>query len=117
MPATIERIRKLEDAGVITGYHAEVDTKAMGLPLIAMVRFSGTGSQLAALARRVQKIPQVLRAYRMSGDTCFLAVIASASTDRLEKLLDEISSYGQATTSIVVSSPVPRRFVDRAVCS
>jgi Lrp/AsnC family leucine-responsive transcriptional regulator len=112
VPATIERIRKLEDAGVITGYHAQIDPKAIGLSLLAIVRFSGTGSQLAALARRSEKIPQIIRAYRMSGDTCFLAIVVAESTDQLEKVLDEISAYGQASTSIVVSTPVSHRHID-----
>lgn len=114
-PAAIERVRKLEDAGIITGYHAQVDTKALGLPRLAVVRFSGTGPQLSALARRVSHMPHVLRAYRMSGDTCFLAMIAALSTEHLQTLLDEISAYGQATTSIVVSTPVEMRLLESKI--
>jgi Lrp/AsnC family transcriptional regulator, leucine-responsive regulatory protein len=62
VPATIERIRKLEDSGVITGYHAQVDAKKLGLPILAVVRCRGTGTQLAALASRIDKIPRVIKA-------------------------------------------------------
>ena len=109
VPATIERIRKLEDAGIITGYYARVDAKRLGLPILAVVRCSGTGTQLTALARRVDKIPQIISAYRMSGDTCFLAIVVAESTEHLEKLLDEISVCAQASTSIVVSTPLAHR--------
>jgi Lrp/AsnC family transcriptional regulator, leucine-responsive regulatory protein len=64
--------------------------------------------QLTALARRVDKISQVICAYRMTGDTCFLAMVVAESTEHLEKLLDEISAYAQMSTSIVVSTPVVR---------
>jgi Lrp/AsnC family leucine-responsive transcriptional regulator len=69
----------------------------------------GTGTQLTALARRIDKIPQVVSAYRMSGDTCFLATLVAESTEHLEKLLTEISPCAQASTSIVVSTPLAHR--------
>jgi Lrp/AsnC family leucine-responsive transcriptional regulator len=109
VPATIERIRKLEDAGIITGYYARVDAKRLGLPILAILRCSGTGTQLTALARRVDKIPQIITAYRMSGDTCFLAIVVAESTEHLEKVLDEISACAQASTSIVASTPLAHR--------
>jgi Lrp/AsnC family leucine-responsive transcriptional regulator len=109
VPATIERIRKLEDTGIITCYHAQIDAKALGLPILAVIRCSGTGTQLTALASRIDKIPQVIKAYRMSGDTCFLAIVVAESTEHLEKLLNAMSAYVQASTSIVVSTPLAYR--------
>jgi DNA-binding Lrp family transcriptional regulator len=70
---------------------------------------TGTGTQITALASQIDKIPQVIKAYRMSGDTCFLAIVVAESTEHLEKLLNAMSAYVQASTSIVVSTPLAYR--------
>lgn len=115
MPSVVERVRKLEDAGIITGYRAQVDLGALGLPLIAVVRFHGTGRQMVEVVEVVKTMPEVVQAHRMTGDTCFLAVVAVRSTSHLEALVDRLSRYGETRTSLVVSTPVQGRRADRAM--
>lgn len=115
VPSVVERVRKLEDAGIITGYHAQVDLGALGLSLTAVVRFHGTGRQMVEIAEAVKTMPEVVQAHRMTGDTCFLAVVAVRSTAHLEALMDRLSRYGETRTSLVVSTPVAGRSADRAM--
>jgi Lrp/AsnC family leucine-responsive transcriptional regulator len=106
VPAVVERIRRLEEEGIITGYRATVSLAPLGRPLKAVVRFQGTGTQMTQIADAVKSMPEVIQAYRMTGDACFMAVVAVASTSHLEAFLDSVSRYGQTQTSIVVSEPV-----------
>lgn len=115
MPSVVERVRKFEDAGVITGYRAQVDLGTLGLSLTAVVRFSGTGRQMAEVAEAVKTMPEVVQAYRMTGDTCFLAVVVARSTTHLEALMDRFSRYGETHTSLVVSTPVAGRNAERVM--
>ncbi len=117
VPSVVERIRKFEDAGVITGYHAQVNLSTLGLPIKAVVRFQGTGTQMNEVAKVVQTMPEVTEAYRMTGDTCFMAIVHVPSVNHLEQLLDTMSRYGQTQTSIIVSTPVGKRFADEFVLS
>ena len=113
VPATVERVRKLEDKGVITGYGARIDLSTLDLPLKAVVRFQGTGTQMAQVAKAARDMPEVIQAFRMTGETCFMAVVAVASTSHLEAFLDSIGRYGQTQTSIVVSEPVERWSIEK----
>jgi Lrp/AsnC family transcriptional regulator, leucine-responsive regulatory protein len=115
VPSVVERVRKLEDVGIITGYRAQINLCALGLPLTAVVRFHGTGRQMTEVAEAVETISEVVRAHRMTGDTCFLAVVAVRSTAHLETLMDRLSRYGETRTSVIVSTPVEERRVDRTM--
>jgi Lrp/AsnC family transcriptional regulator, leucine-responsive regulatory protein len=115
VPSVTERIRKFEDAGIITGYHAKIDLSALGFPVQAVVRFQGTGKQMDEVAKVVKTMPEVVEAYRMTGDTCFMAVIRVSSMTHLEQFLDRMSPYGQTQTSIVVSTPLEIRFADEVL--
>jgi Lrp/AsnC family transcriptional regulator, leucine-responsive regulatory protein len=112
VPSVTERVRKFEDAGIITGYHAQVNLSTLGLPIKAVVRFQGTGTQMNEVAKIICNFPEVIEAHRMTGDTCFMTIISVASMAHLEQFLDRVSRYGQTQTSIIVSTPVERRFVD-----
>jgi Lrp/AsnC family transcriptional regulator, leucine-responsive regulatory protein len=111
VPSVVERIRKLEAAGIISGYHARVNLAALGRALKAVVRFSGTGSQMLEIAKAVQLMPEVIEAHRMTGDTCFIATVQVVSPKHLEQFLDRMSRYGQSQTSVIVSTPVEERLV------
>lgn len=115
VPSVVERVRKLEDADIITGYYAQVNLGALGSPLTAVVRFHGTGRQMTEVVEAVKTTPEVVQAYRMTGDTCFLAVVAVRSTNHLEALMDRLSRYGETHTSLVVSTPVEGYRVNRAL--
>jgi Lrp/AsnC family leucine-responsive transcriptional regulator len=110
-PAVIERVRKLEDAGVITGYRADIDTAKVGLPITAFVRMSITGVDYSHIIEVAEQSNEVLECHRGTGGDSFIMKIAVASVEHLQEVIDRLVPYGITTTTIVLSSPVKRRSV------
>jgi Lrp/AsnC family leucine-responsive transcriptional regulator len=108
-PAVAERLRRLEQTGVITGYRAEVDLQQLGYGLTAIVRVKPAPGRLKTVASLAQEIPEVVECHRITGEDCFFLRVALRSIDELGPLLDRFLDYGETTTSIVNASPVPRR--------
>ena len=108
-PAVTERVQRMREAGVIAGFRMELDPRALGLPVAAYVRIRPTPGQLSRVAELAQKIPQVVECHRITGEDCFLLKIHVAEVQLIEAILDRFLAYGQTTTSIVQSSPVPPR--------
>lgn len=113
-PAVIERVRKLEDAGVISGYRAEVDTARVGLPITAFVRMSITGVDYSHIIEVARSSNEVLECHRGTGGDSFIMKIAVSSVEHLQELIDKLTPYGITTTTIVLSSPVQRKVVTPA---
>jgi Lrp/AsnC family transcriptional regulator, leucine-responsive regulatory protein len=108
-PAVAERVQRLERAGVITGYRAEVDPKAIGYPIAAVVRVRPTTRQLQKIPELAREIPEVVDCHRITGEDCFFVKLHLRSMDDLEEILDRFIVLGQTTTSIIHSSPVTGR--------
>ncbi len=108
-PAVADRVRRLERAGVIAGYHAELDPGALGFPVSAVVRIRPSPGQLQRIPEVARETPEVAECHRITGDDCYLLRLHLRSIDDLEDILDRFTPYGLTTTSIVHSSPVPRR--------
>jgi Lrp/AsnC family leucine-responsive transcriptional regulator len=108
-PAVAERVQRLERAGVITGYHAAVDPKAIGYPIAAVVRVRPASRQLHRIPELAREVPEVVECYRITGEDCFFVKLHLRSMDDLEPILDRFVAFGQTTTSIVHSAPVSRR--------
>lgn len=108
-PAVAERVQRLERTGVITGYRAEVDAAALGLPLEAIIRVRPGPSQLRRIAEIAERTPEVVECLRITGEDCLLIRVHLRSIEQLEEVLDGFISFGQTTTSIVQSTPVPLR--------
>jgi Lrp/AsnC family leucine-responsive transcriptional regulator len=104
-----ERLARLEDAGVITGYHASIDPRALGFTVAAVVRVRPVIRQLHRIPEVAEAIPEVTECYRITGEDCFLLRLQLRSMDDLEGILDQFAPFGQTTTSIVHSAPVPPR--------
>ncbi len=111
-PAVIERVRKLEDAGIITGYRAEVDTSRVGLPIMAFIRMSISGVDYSRIVDVAQSSPEVLECHRGTGGDSFIMKVAVASVEHLQQVIDRLVPYGITTTTIVLSSPVKRRIIE-----
>lgn len=110
-PAVAERVRRLEEAAVITGYHATVDPSALGLTIGAFIRLStsgdrGDGGRVLSLARQ---LPEVLECYGITGTDSFLLKVAVESVPHLGRLLQQLETFGQLNTSIILTTIVPRR--------
>ena len=108
-PAVAERVQRLERAGVITGYHAAVDPKAVGYPIAAVVRVRPASRQLHRIPEVARELPEVVECYRITGEDCFFVKLHLRSMEDLEGILDRFVQYGQTTTSIVHSAPVSPR--------
>ena len=108
-PAVTERVQRLECAGVITGYHAEVDPQALGFPVTVMVRIRPAIRELQRIGKIADEIPQIVECYRMTGEDCFYFTMHLRAVAELEPILDRFTPYGQTTTSLIQSAPVPRR--------
>jgi len=108
-PAVADRVQRLERAGVITGYHAIVDPKAIGFPLAAVVRVRPASRQLHKIPEVAREIPEVVECYRITGEDCFFVKLHLRAMEDLEPILDRFVLYGQTTTSIVHSAPVGPR--------
>jgi Lrp/AsnC family transcriptional regulator, leucine-responsive regulatory protein len=108
-PAVAERVRRLEDAGVITGYRAEVAPAALGYPLSAIVRVRPAAQQLRKVAELAERTPEVVECHRITGEDCFLMRMHLHDIEHLEEVIDRFILFGQTTTSIMQSSPVDRR--------
>ncbi|GAB4065712.1 Lrp/AsnC family transcriptional regulator [Angustibacter speluncae] len=110
-PAVRDRVRRLEESGVIRGYRLDVDPAAVGLPVAAWVRVRPGPGQLPKIADLAAATPQVSECHRVSGEDCFLIKVHVPRIEDLEAVLDRFLVHGQTTTSFVVSTPVPARTV------
>ena len=108
-PAVTERVRRLEEAGVIRGYRLELNPAALGLPIAAYVRIRPNPGQLPRVAELAQRIPEVVECHRVTGEDCFVLKVHIPAIEQLDRLLDSFLMYGSTTTSIIQSSPVPLR--------
>jgi Lrp/AsnC family leucine-responsive transcriptional regulator len=108
-PAVTERVRRLEEAGVIRGYRLELDPTALGLPIAAYIRIRPNPGQLPRIAELAQQIPEVVECHRVTGEDCFILKVHIPAIDQLDRLLDSFLLYGSTTTTIIQSSPVPLR--------
>jgi Lrp/AsnC family transcriptional regulator, leucine-responsive regulatory protein len=110
-PAVAERLTRMERDGVIKGYRAEVDPRALGLSLTAVVRVRPAPGQLVNVAALARKTPEIVECRRITGEDCYIATAHVRDVEHLEEVIDHFIALGQTTTSIVQSSPVPRRGV------
>jgi len=108
-PAVAERVQRLERAGVITGYRAELDPRALGFELTAIVRVKPSPRRLPRVAELATQIPEIAECHRITGEDCFYLKVHLRSIDEPAPLLDRFLDYGETTTSLVNNSPVPRR--------
>lgn len=108
-PAVTERVRRLEETGVIRGYRLDLNPAALGLPIGAYIRIRPNPGQLPRVAELAQQIPEVVECHRITGEDCFILKAYIPAIDQLDRLLDSFLLYGATTTSIIQSSPVPPR--------
>jgi len=108
-PAVAERLARLEETGVIRGYHADVDPRALGLQLSVVMRIRPAARMIAKVAELARATPEVTECHRVTGEDCFVMRLHVRDVLHLEELIDRFVLYGQTTTSIVQSSPVPGR--------
>ncbi|MGH2947351.1 MAG: Lrp/AsnC family transcriptional regulator [Solirubrobacteraceae bacterium] len=111
-PAVADRVQRLERDGVITGYGAVVDPRAVGYALAVVIRIRPAPRQIHKVAELARATPEVVECHRITGEDCFFMKAHVHSVEHLEEIIDRFVVFGQTTTSIVQSSPVPGRGVN-----
>lgn len=101
-PATSARLRRLEDAGVISGYGACLSPEALGLTTHAVVRLRTTHAQIADALQQFGDLTEVSRIYRVTGEDCFILDVHARDAGRLEEVIDAIGRFGPVSTSLVL---------------
>ncbi|WP_313627295.1 Lrp/AsnC family transcriptional regulator [Kosakonia sp.] len=108
-PSTAERVKRLEECGVIEGYGARVNLAALDYRLQALVRVRPMPGMLQKVDKMLQALPECIECDKVTGEDCFVMRLVVRSIEQLDTLLDGIAEYAQCNTSIVKSSPVKRR--------
>ena len=107
--ATAERLRRLEEAGVVKGYRVEIDREALGLPILAIVRLSCDGAMYRPFLKAVPSLESIVECHHVAGGDAFIMKVVASSVEQLERLVEKLLNFGVPTTSIVFSSPVTDR--------
>jgi Lrp/AsnC family leucine-responsive transcriptional regulator len=110
----------LEEAGILQGYHAEINLAKVGLPILALMRMGippmqmsvPPGQTLAHVSALRCEMPELLECYRLTGSEAFLMKVCASSVEHLAELIDRLSQYGQTITSIVLEVNLPRRIIE-----
>jgi Lrp/AsnC family transcriptional regulator, leucine-responsive regulatory protein len=112
-PAVADRIRRLEAAGVITGYHAALNPTKLGLGLTAIIRFQSTTGPFERLYTVIRGCPEIVECHRVTGGDCMTLTAVVCSVEHLQELITKLTPYGTSNTSIVLSSPIAHRAIGR----
>ncbi len=108
-PAVAERLQRLQEGGVVRGYRADLDPRALGYPMGVVLRIRPEARHLRTVAECARQTPEVVACHRITGDDCYFMKLYVRDIEHLEELIDRFTPYGQTTTSIIQSSPVPAR--------
>ena len=108
-PAVAERVRRMEDAGLITGYHADVALEKLGFPIVALIRVAAPEEKCRRLKTLVQGLAEVLECHHVTGADAYVLKVVAASMKHLESVIEAIARHGGTpATAVVLSSPVMR---------
>lgn len=108
-PSAGERLRRLEERGVISAFTVDIDPMALGYPLQAIVRVRPLPGQLHVVERIIQETPEFVECDKVTGDDCFVARLVVRSMAQLDTILDKVAEKAETSTSMVKASPVKRR--------
>ncbi len=119
-PAIAERMRRMEDAGIITGYHAEVNPAKLGFPVIAIIRMTSlasagkcAGASSKQVYTLVNQFPEVIESYRATGSDITLMKVLATSVEHLDDVIERLAELGQTTTSILLSPPTIKKITPK----
>lgn len=108
-PAVAERVRRLEESGVIAGYRAHVDLTAAGRPVVALIQMSCYGAGCILRDPSVAEWPEILEIHRITGDACSILKVAATSMDAFEALIDRLAPHGRPSSTLILSTPLAWR--------
>lgn len=110
-PATAERVRKMEEAGIITGYRAMVNPEKLGWQFTAIITLNTSPERYPAIITLVNQLDEVLDCHHVTGNYSFIIKVVAPSMNQLESLIGQLSQYGSTATFIVLSSPVQDKII------
>jgi Lrp/AsnC family leucine-responsive transcriptional regulator len=112
--ATAERVRRMEDTGIIKGYRVELDWEAVGFPVLAIIRLTCDGQRYRPFLAFLREVHEIQECHHVTGGDAFFLKVAVRNISHLEKLVEKLLQYGVPTTSIVFSSTVTRNAIQFA---
>lgn len=115
VPATVERLRRLQEAGVVRGFHAHIDPLAVGYGVRAMVGIHAPQPGKNALLDKLAQSPEVLECHHVAGNDSYQMLVVATDLQDLERFLSDINRWGETRTSIIFSTPIERRGVARKI--
>ena len=107
-PATSERVKRLEERGIITGYTAKINPAALGLRMMAVIRLRTTHEHIQVCLKQFSEMPHVMEVLRLTGEDCFILKVFVPSPQELEAIVDAVARHGAVTTSLVLRSEQPK---------
>lgn len=111
-PSVADRVRRLEDVGIITGYGARIDPARLGYGLTILIRARPLPGEMSNMIEAIQDTPQIIACDRVSGEDCFVARAHVRDVAEMEAVIDRIVPFGATNSSVVQSSPVEERLVE-----
>ncbi|WQC00322.1 Lrp/AsnC family transcriptional regulator [Mesorhizobium huakuii] len=107
-PATSERVKRLEERGVIAGYTAVIDPAALGLGMMAIIRVRTTHEHIRPCLKQFAEMPEITEVHRLTGEDCFILKVLVPSPAHLETIVDTVARHGAVTTALVLRSETPK---------
>ena len=111
-PSVADRVRRLEDVGIVTGYGARIDPARLGYGMTILIRARPLPGEMTNMIEAIQETPQIVACDRVSGEDCFVARAHVRDVAEMEAVIDRIVPFGATNSSIVQSSPVKERLVE-----
>ena len=111
-PAVIERVHRMEEAGIITGYRVEIDRQKVGRPVCAYIRVRVIGDAISHVIAVAREMPEVFECHHIAGEDTFLLKVCVPTSKALESTIKKFMPYVTTTTMLVLSSPVTRRTIE-----
>jgi Lrp/AsnC family transcriptional regulator, leucine-responsive regulatory protein len=116
-PAVADRVRRLEEAGVITGFRTHLEPAMLGYSITAFIRWTAAGQDCAQLGEVAKEIPEIVECHRITGENSYVLKVVARDVQHLEGLIDRLMPWGSTITSVVTSSPVRHRTLQPAVAA
>lgn len=113
-PAVAQRIQKLEDEGIITGYHVALDLEKVGLGISVIIQMGQLKCDTPAVIKMLESLPEILECHTTTGSTCLFLKAAVPTVRHLQHLNEQLAPYGNTTTSLILTTPIPNKVVEPA---
>jgi Lrp/AsnC family leucine-responsive transcriptional regulator len=110
-PAAAQRVRRMEEEGIIRAYRAEISPSHVGLPITAYIRMSIVGDVLPRLTAHLRTMTEIVECYRGTGADSFIMKVNVISVEHLNDVIDRLTHYGTTSTSLVLGSVVEKNLL------